>query len=532
MRRPRSKTKTRMTCSQVMRATFMGALVLLLVIPAAMAQEKAGSDLRRFEQLADSPFAKDRPTAETAQLLKDELLFQRASQVYLWALPVINTYGMKEGSETKFGAGYNVLPVFKKRLDAKTLITTPNSDVIYALSYVDVGQDGPLVFEAPPGLQGMFLDVWQRPITGPTLDGKTYLGDIGLPGPDKGKGGSFLILPPGYEGDVPEGYFVYRSDTNNVFIFLRTFFEDPSDLSKAVGLMEAVKIHPLGQKDMAKAMQYPDASGVPVNMLPRSDITAFEQLKRMVDSEVETVADPDWMGMLASIGIAKGEPFQPDEKQQAILDAAAESAYDISRVLGFEDEVGGVSYRLYPDRQWVNPFAAGKGTDPKNYPFDVRWASNAVGGRTGIDQRTNFFTNYYSLTPGMAYPSPGAGAFYPIAHTDSDGEYLTGDHDYRLRLPPDIQAKLFWSVTVYDAANPSGLQNGQPFPSLGSRDKPVMNADGSVDLYFGDTAPAGKEKNWLRTPKGKGYFAILRLYGPLEPALNRTWVPGDFEKVK
>jgi hypothetical protein len=235
--------------------------------------------------------------------------------------------------------------------------------------------------------------------------------------------------------------------------------------------------------------------------------------------------------MLASIGIVKGTPFQPDASARAILDAAARSAYKISRVLGFEDEVGGVSYRLYPDRQWVNPFAAGKGTNPKNYPYDVRWAFNEDG-RTGIDQRANFFTNYYSLTPGMAYPSPGMGAFYPIAHKDKGGAYLTGDHNYRLHLPPNPPAKLFWSVTVYDAATSSGLDNGQPLPSLNSLDKPVMNADGSVDLYFGDTAPAGMEKNWLRTPRGKGYFAILRLYGPLEPALDRTWKPGDFEKVK
>jgi hypothetical protein len=312
----------------------------------------------RYEALANTPFDHDRPTAETAKRLKDELLFQRASQIYLWALPVINLYGMNEGSEAKFGAGYNVLPVFKKRLDAKTLITTPNSDVIYALSYVDVGKDGPLVFEAPPGLQGMFLDVWQRPITGPTLDGKTYLGDIGLPGPDKGKGGNFLILPPGHKGEVPSGYFVYRSETNNVFIFLRTFFKDPKDLSHAVGLMEAVKVYPLGQKDSAKEMKFPDASGVAVNMLPRSDVTAFEQLQRMLDADVDAVADPDWRGMLASVVIVKGKPFQPDANERAILDAAAKSAYKISRVLGFEDEIGGVTYRLYSNRQWVNPFAA------------------------------------------------------------------------------------------------------------------------------------------------------------------------------
>ena len=502
---------------------FATAAILLAPIPAS-----AQAD--RFKALADSPFAADRPTAETARRLKEELLFQQASQVYLWALPVINLYGMKEGSEAKFGAGYNVLPVFKKRLNAKTLITTPNSDVIYALSYVDVAKDGPLVFEAPPRLQGMFLDVWQRPIAGPTLDGKAYFGDIGLPGPDKGKGGNFLILPPGYKGEVPKGYYVYRSATNNVFIFLRSFFTDPKDLSGAVGLMEAVKIYPLGRK-AAKAMQYPDASGVPVNMLPQSDVTAFEQLQRWVDSEVNTVADPDWRGVLAAIGIVKGKPFKPDASTRAILDAAARSAYKTSRVLGFEDEIGGISYRLYSDRQWVNPFAAGKGTDPKNYPYDVRWAFNE-GGRTAIDQRANFFTNYYSLTPGMAYPSPGAGAFYPITHKDRDGQYLTGDSNYRLRLPANPPAKLFWSVTVYDAANSSGLDNGQPLPSLNSLDKPLVNADGSIDLYFGDQAPADKEKNWLRTPKGKGYFAILRLYGPLEPALNRDWKPGDFEKAK
>jgi hypothetical protein len=507
---------------------FVALLVMTSCKQSSDGQNRSSGD---FQSLVNAPFQHDRPTAETTDLLRKELLFQRASQIYLWALPVINTYGMKEGSEGKFGAGYNVLPVFKKRLNAKTLITTPNSDVIYALSYVDVGKDGPLVFEAPEGLQGMFLDVWQRAITGPTLDGKTYLGDIGLPGPDKGKGGNFLILPPNYKGNVPEGYFVYRSETNNVFIFLRTFFQDPNDLSHAVGLMEAVKIYPLGKKESAKPMQYPDASGVPVDMLPKPDITAFEQIKRLLDSEVGTIADPDWMGMLASIGIEKGKPFEPDASTRDILNLAAKFAYNTSRVIGFADKLGDVSYILYKNRKWVNPFAAGHGTDPKNYPFDVHWKSTKDG-RTMIDQRANFFTNYYSLTPAMVYPSVGAGAFYPVVHKDSDGDYLTGDHNYRLTLPANPPAKLFWSVTVYDAANSSGLDNGQPFPSLGSRDKPEVNADGTIDLYFGDKAPEGKEKNWLRIPKGKGFFAILRLYGPLEPALGKTWIPGDFEKIK
>src|SRR5580704_4015512 len=168
-----------------------------------------------YDALADSALVENRPTPETSRLLREELLFQRATQTYLWALPLINTLGMKTGSESVFGAGYNVLPIWKQRLDAKTLVTTPNSDVIYAMSYVDLGKDGPLVFEAPPNLQGILLDFWQRPIP---VDGGKYFGDVGLFGPDQGKGGKFLILPPGYKGPVPDGYYVYRSGTNNVFI--------------------------------------------------------------------------------------------------------------------------------------------------------------------------------------------------------------------------------------------------------------------------------------------------------------------------
>ena len=148
----------------------------------------ASAQMDRYDALANSPMAENRPTPATAKLLRDELLFQRATQTYLWALPLINTLGMKVGSEKMFGAGYNVLPVWKKRLDAKTLVTTPNSDVIYAMSYIDVGRDGPMVFEAPPGLQGILLDFWQRPIPGPKIGGKAFFGDVGFAGPRRRQG--------------------------------------------------------------------------------------------------------------------------------------------------------------------------------------------------------------------------------------------------------------------------------------------------------------------------------------------------------
>jgi hypothetical protein len=326
----------------------------------------AHAQASRFDALANSAMVENRPTPETSKILRDELLFQRATQTYLWALPLINTLGMKVGSEKTFGAGYNVLPVWKKRLDAKTLVTTPNSDVIYAMSYLDLGKDGPMVFEAPPGLQGILLDFWQRPIPGPGQ----FAGDVGLPGPDGGKGGKFLILPPGYQGQVPEGYYVYRSGTNNVFVFLRSFYQDPKDLSPAVKIMEGAKIYPLGAS-APSPMQFPDASGVPVNMLPTSDGSAFDQLKLLVDTEGAGLADADWMGMLASLGIVKGQPFNPDVSTRAILDRAAKTGYKMSRVIGFDDVVAGRSFRVYPDRRWLNPIADGTPTNPGG-PFGLQ----------------------------------------------------------------------------------------------------------------------------------------------------------------
>ena len=480
----------------------------------------------RFDELANARFEENRPTDNTAQILREELLFQRATQTYLWAMPLINTLGMKYGSEMIFGEGYNVLPIWKKRLDAKTLVTTPNSDVIYAMSYVDLGKDGPLVFEAPPMLQGILLDFWQRPIP---VDGGRFFGDVGLAGPDAGQGGKFLLLPPGYEGDVPDGHYVYRSGTNNVFVFLRAFYQDPDDLAPPVKLMEQAKFYPLGKRDSAKAMTYPNASGVPANMLPVSDASVFDQLKWLVDREGAHLASPDGLGMLASIGISTGQPFEPDLRTRAILDQAAKTAYKMSRVIGFQSELNGGTIRVYPDRRWTNPMDNITPPGPQNI-MDLSW-QNLAGNYLALDARIWFFTNYYSLSPGMVSKTPGKGAMYVVGFTDSKDVPLSGGSKYRLNLPANVPAANFWSLTLYEAENGSGLANGQPFPSLGSRDKPKQNADGSTDLFLGPEAPAGKRSNWLATVPGKGYFAVLRLYGPTEAAMDKSWKPGDIEKV-
>lgn len=499
------------------------ALSLLLGLPFS-----ASADQARFDGLADLPFGQNRPTAETARTLRDELAFQQATQAYLWAMPLINTLGMKFGSEQVFGAGYNVLPVWKERLDTKTLVTTPNSDVIYAMSYVDMGETGPIVFEAPPNLQGILLDFWQRPIP---VDGGEFFGDVGLPGPDAGKGGKFLVLPPGYSGEVPEGYYVYRSGTNNLFIFLRAFYQDPNDLSPAVKLMEQAKVYPLNLSEPErKPMVYPNASGVPANMLPRSDITAFEQLKWLLDREGRNLADPDGLGLLANVGLVEGRPFTPSPATRAILGQAAEVAYKMTRVIGFSNEVEGESFKIWPDRQWLNPVNNAAEPGPEK-PRDLSFRDKAAG-FTAVEPRAWFATNYYSISPGMVSQIAGRGAAYQVGFVDASGDPLSGDASYKLTLPPDIPAELFWSLTLYEAENASGLATeARRFPSLGSRDKPVQNADGTTDLYIGPKAPEDKEANWLATAPGRGFFAILRLYGPGEPAIDYSWKPGDIEKL-
>jgi hypothetical protein len=446
------------------------------------------------------------------------LYFQRATQTYLWALPALNMYGMKEGSEKVFGKGYNVLPIFKERLNAKTLITTPNSDVIYALGYLDLKEDGPIVIEVPPGLQGIIDDFWQRPIPSVgEIDGRRWSGDVGLPGPDRGKGGKYLILPPDYEGEVPSGYFTYRSGTYGVFVFWRGFFKNPKQLAEPVRVMEQTRIYPLGKKETAKPMQFPDASVVPANMLYPQDGTAFDMLSRFIDHEYVDPADMYMRGVAAELGIVKGKPFAPDASARALLDKAARTATRMGRVMAYTPSPLVTNGLWYPDRHWINVF-----------PGNATFTSDSF---DYISARTAFFTYAYSTSPGMAVNMANIGAKYPTTFTDADGDFLNGSRSYMLHVPKDIPAALFWSVTVYDPITGSGLDNGQPFPSLNTMDKPVQNADGSTDIYFGPKPP-GAGKNWLATIPSKGWFTIFRLYGPRKAFFEKTWKLKDIEKVK
>jgi len=462
------------------------------------------------------------PTPDAASRLADELLYQRAVQSYLWALPILNMWAMKEASEKTFGKGYNVLPIWKNRLNAKTLVTTPNSDVIYAMGYLDLKQDGPLVIEAPPGLQGILDDFFQRPINSEgEIDGRKWSGDVGLPGPDKGRGGKYLVLPPDFKGAVPSGYLTFRSRTYGVFVFWRGFFKDPNQLDAAVKVMEQTRIYPLGRESSAKPMQFPNASGVPVNMLPPTDDSAFDMLKRIIDAEYVDPADMDMRGMLAGVGIVKDQPFSPDARQSEILDAAARRGYQMARYLAVEGIAMVPGGKYYGDRQYINGFPPG---------ITPEFAAPASAPTyTHVPTRSGFFITAYSASPAMAINIPDIGAKYPSAFKDADGEWLTGDRSYRMHLPAGIPVKLFWSVTVYDAETASGIDNGQPFPSINAMDRPTPNADGSIDIYFGPKSP-GSGKPWLATIPGKGFFVILRLYGPTKAFYDQAWKPDDVEK--
>ena len=264
-------------------------------------------------------------------------------------------------------------------------------------------------------------------------------------------------------------------------------------------------------------------------MLPRTDIEAFKELKWLVDAEGENLAGADGLGMLAGVGIIKGKPFTPDAGTQQILTNAAQTAYKMSRVIGMQEHVGDVDLRVFKDRQWTNPINNLSSRWPNAY-VDLTWTDTKAGYRN-VDARTWMFTDYYSISPGMVSMTPGKGAFYYVAFKDGAGDWLNGQNSYKLNLPPNIPAALFWSVTLYEAENASGLDNGQPFPSLGKLNKPAENPDGSTDIYIGPKAPAGKDGNWLATVPGRGYFAILRLYAPTEPAINLSWKPGNVEKV-
>jgi hypothetical protein len=464
-----------------------------------------------WERLSAVSLPEGLPSRESARELVDELLFQRAVQVYIAALPAVNMLSMRDGSEAAFGAGYNVLPVWKDRMNAVCKVTTPNADVIYAMSYLDLAADGPLVVSAPPMVLGMLTDFWQRALT-----------DVGPAGPDLGKGGLYLILPPGYDGPVPGGYHVVRSPTFNVFLFWRAVLtpgKDGPQTAAGVEIIEKTRVFPLRGRELDREpMRFPNASGVAVDMLYPRDATFFDKLATFVEQEPAGMVDQTTRGLMASIGIIKGKPFDPPERVRKILDAAARTAPQMIVSLVLEEALPNAP--LYDTGAWRAPFG---GVD------DTFHAASYL----DLDVRAAFFLWAYSSSPAMVVPSVGGGAKYPFAIKDFGGNVLSGGSSYRLHVPAGVPAALYWAVTLYNADDATMIDNGQPFPSRNSLDTLAYNADGSCDLTFGPQLPDGTAQvNWIRTIPGRAFFVLFRLYGPTAGYYDQTWRPGEIEPLR
>jgi hypothetical protein len=443
------------------------------------------------------------PDEQTVQTVYDNLDFQRGVEAFLTSLPAAQLSALRTGVRT-FGPDNQTVLIAESLLDSRTLLGGGNTETIYNFLWLDT-KAGPQVIEVPPRVLGMINDSWGH-----------YVGDVGNAGPDKGQGGKYLLLPPGYTGDVPNGYHVLRSRTFGNWMFFRGFIVD-GDLRPAVErTKQHFRVFPLARAADPPDMHFVNISGAAFNTIPPKDAALFEVIATVIQEEPLEAVEPETRGLLASVGIRKGEPFAPDARMQRILTEAAAVGNATARAILFSTRDPSAYY--YPDSAWKTLWIGG-------YDF-------APGRVLNLDARTLYFYAAWGVSPAMTVEMVGIGSQYATAERDAAGEYLDGAKTYRLHLPAGIPAKDFWSVVLYDPQTSSMLQTDQRFPSTGSQKEGlVVNPDGSVEVYFGPEPPVGMEANWVQTIPGKGWFAVLRLYGPLETWFDRTWRPGEIERL-
>jgi hypothetical protein len=442
------------------------------------------------------------PTRETIEKIYDNLDRSRALQAYLLALPIVNQASMRE-SLRKFGPDNQTDVIWETLVDPRTVELTANDNTVYSFIWIDT-HTGPVAIEVPPMVLGTIDDFWYR-----------WVVDIGITGPDGGKGGKYLVLPPGYKGDVPPGYFVVRPSTYGSWAPFRSFLVKGSPAPGVASVKQHLKIYRLADAADPPPTRFVNGSGVPANYVAPGDYSFWALLNEVIQEEPPEGSDPTTLGLFASIGIVKGKPFSPDERMKRILTDAANIGAVTARTLAYE--IRDPRAFFYPGSSWRLPFFGG-------YRFEMS------PGVANLDGAAFFYYFATGVTPAMEEKMVGKGSQYPWTALDSKGNPFDGGKTYRLRLPPHIPVKDFWSVIVYDTQTRSMLQTDQRAPSVSSQDAGLeSNADGSVDVYFGPAAPAGFEKNWIQTIPGKGWVMILRLYGPLEPWFDQSWRPGAIE---
>lgn len=446
------------------------------------------------------------PDAKTTQLVFDNLDKVRATEAFLSSIQIASVYAMKEGL-LAFGPANTTVLLFNELMDSKALWLTPNTVSIYMATWLELG-DEPMVIETPPNVLGFIDDSWFK-----------FVADFGNAGPDKGKGGKFLILPPGYKGEVPEGYHVARTNTYGNWVAWRGFQVDGSTKPALDATKKLFRIYPLSKKDNPPKMNFLNVSGKPHNTIHSMDYSFWNEINSTIQDEPADGLDPDIRGLLTSIGIEKGKEFKPDARMKKILVDAAAIGSVTARAMTARPR--DQRHYLYPGKRvWTNPFIEGR------YDFLME-------GARLLDSR--IYMHFYAtgITPAMAIKNVGKGSQYAIAYLDKDKNALDGSKSYKIHLPANVPAKDFWSFTLYDNQTRSMLQTDQRFPGLDNNKKGLKkNTDGSFDIYFSPKPPKGMENNWIQTVPGKGWNTILRLYGPLQSFYDKTWIPGDPEIVK
>ena len=449
------------------------------------------------------------PTAETTVKLYDQLDLQRAAQAYLDFMPAIPMQAFLDMHPRDHGVsetGGMIVYTEPGEGRSKDLGLTYNTESIYASASVDLKQTGPAVIEVPRNVLGVINDGFFL-----------YLTDLGNAGPDRGQGGKYLFLPPGYEGEVPDGYHVAPTRTYLNYVLMRAFVID-GDLAKTVAhVKKHWRLYPLKEAANPREPHFVDLSGLQYNTVHANDFSFYEELNAVVQSEPADAFNPELVGLWASIGIKKGKPFAPDKRMKQILAEAAAVGNATARALSFRPRSREPYF--YEDRQWYTAFVGGSHEFMNN-------------GELMLDYRT--FMHYVAtgITPAMAHSAVGQGSAYAFTAHDAQGRYLDGGKTYRVTLPAPIPAKEFWSFAVYSGQHRGLLETDQRSAGVDSLSPDLQaNPDGSYTVWFAPTAPAGKEGNWVQTMPGKSWSVLVRLYGPLEPWFDKSWKPSDIELV-
>jgi hypothetical protein len=479
-----------------MRKTFLATLCVMAASIGAPQAQTAAS--------ADWSFVGGYPSKEASAQLYDEMDYQRAVQAYIWATPLVNSVGAARGfAAVGLDPAVPAMLVFDKPMSPKQIFMTANDVSTYGLSLVDLSKTGPFVIDAPDGILGGIIDFWQRAVI-----------DIGVG--DTLHGARLLLLPPGYDGPVPAGYLEVRCRTNRVFLLARAMPKPGEGLDGLVRLIGSVGMYPLTQKHAAPPTRMIRVGNVPMNTDWPKDFGFFEYLADgLSDASIEP-QDKLMYAMLKPLGLEPGKPFQPDERQRRILSKAAGTGTAMMINMAFSNRFQ--ESHIWPDREWEKTL----------FPTTPEFETAA---RVELDERAQGWYQHGRYGYGATLP-PGQGSWYASTYRDGSGAYLRGGNTYRLRVEAGTPAKAFWSVTIYDNRTRSMIDTDQQRAGRGSLSNLKKNADGSVDLYFGPRAPAGMEDNWIKTIPGQGFFAMFRLYGPLEPVFDGSWKLNDISEVK